>query len=194
MSKSEVNIIDFPVLYNILFEVKEFLNFNVINCKNENDFLDKINKDDSNHNFIVITKSFLKNKNIDQKNIIFLDNFPVNFFSLIDVINTNLLKQKYNFQSNLIVKDYNLNLNSRVISKKENNLKLTEKEIEIILFLKEQKNPQNINKLQKEVWGYSADLETHTVETHVYRLRKKINDKFNDENFIVSEKEGYLIK
>ena len=112
---------------------------------------------------------------------------------MIDKINTNLLKQKFSFQSSINIKDYILNLNSRVISKKENELKLTEREIEIILFLKDKKKPQNINILQKEVWSYVTDLETHTVETHIYRLRKKISDKFKDNNFILSSKEGYSI-
>ncbi|MDB4233014.1 winged helix-turn-helix domain-containing protein, partial [Candidatus Pelagibacter sp.] len=112
---------------------------------------------------------------------------------LFDKINTQLIKQKYNFQSNFQIKNYTLNLNSRIITYKKTQLKLTEKEIDIILFLKEQKLPQSINKLQHVVWGYAFNLETHTVETHIYRLRKKIKDKFNDEKFIVSHEEGYLI-
>ena len=193
MSKSVVNIIDFPVLYNVLFEVKEFLNFEVVNHESINVFLEKIQKDSSTKNSIIVTKNFLNHKDINQKSIIHLDNKPVNFLSLIDRVNTNLLKQKYSFQSSINIKDYTLNLNSRVISQKKNELKLTEREIDIILFLKDQKKPQNINILQKEVWSYSANLETHTVETHVYRLRKKISDTFKDENFIISLKEGYSI-
>ena len=193
MSKSVVNIIDFPVLYNVLFEVKDFLNFEVINYENENVFLEKIEKENSIKNYTIVTKKFLNNKNINQKSIIYLDNTPINFISLIDKINTNLLKQRFSFQSNINIKNYTLNLNSRVISRNENELKLTEREIEIILFLNDKKKPQNINILQKEVWSYVTDLETHTVETHIYRLRKKIGDKFNDNNFIVSSKEGYLI-
>ena len=193
MSKSFVNIIDFPVLYNVLFEVKDFLNFEVVNYENENVFLEKIEKENSIKNYTIVTKKFLNNKNIDQKSIIYLDNTPINFISLIDKINTNLLKQRFSFQSNINIKNYTLNLNSRVISRNENELKLTEREIEIILFLNDKKKPQNINILQKEVWSYVTDLETHTVETHIYRLRKKIDDKFNDNNFIVSSKEGYLI-
>ena len=193
MSKSVVNIIDFPVLYNVLFEVKEFLNFEVVNHESINVFLEKIQKDSSTKNSIIVTKNFLNHKDINQKSIIHLDNKPINFLSLIDRVNTNLLKQKYSFQSSINIKDYTLNLNSRVISQKKNELKLTEREIDIILFLKDQKKPQNINILQKEVWGYSANLETHTVETHVYRLRKKISDTFKDENFIISLKEGYSI-
>jgi len=193
MSKSLVNIIDFPVLYNVLFEVKDFLNFEVVNYENENVFLEKIEKENSIKNYTIVTKKFLNNKNINQKSIIYLDNTPINFISLIDKINTNLLKQRFSFQSNINIKNYTLNLNSRVISRNENELKLTEREIEIILFLNDKKKPQNINILQKEVWSYVTDLETHTVETHIYRLRKKIGDKFNDNNFIVSSKEGYLI-
>ena len=193
MSKSVVNIIDFPVLYNVLFEIKDFLNFEIANFENENVFLEKIEKNNLIKNYTIVTKNFLSNKNINQKSVIHLDNKPITFISLIDKINTNLLKQKFSFQSSINIKDYTLNLNSRVISQKKNELKLTEREIDIILFLKDQKKPQNINILQKEVWGYSANLETHTVETHVYRLRKKISDTFKDENFIISLKEGYSI-
>ena len=193
MSKSVVNIIDFPILYNVLFEVKDFLNFEVVNYENENVFLEKIEKENSIKNYTIVTKKFLNNKNINQKSIIYLDNTPINFISLIDKINTNLLKQRFSFQSNINIKNYTLNLNSRVISRNENELKLTEREIEIILFLNDKKKPQNINILQKEVWSYATDLETHTVETHIYRLRKKISDKFNDSDFILSSKEGYLI-
>ena len=193
MSKSIVNIIDFPVLYNVLFEIKDFLNFEIANFENENVFLEKIEKNNLIKNYTIVTKNFLSNKNINQKSVIHLDNKPITFISLIDKINTNLLKQKFSFQSSINIKDYILNLNSRVISKKENELKLTEREIEIILFLKDKKKPQNINILQKEVWSYATGLETHTVETHIYRLRKKIGDKFKDNNFILSSKEGYSI-
>ena len=86
-----------------------------------------------------------------------------------------------------------LNLNSKFISKSDLSLKLTEKEIEIILYLNETKTKHDVADLQKNIWGYSADMETHTVETHIYRLRKKISDKFNDENFILSHQNGYFI-
>ena len=195
MSKSVVNIIDFPVLYNVLFEIKDFLNFEIANFENENVFLEKIEKNNLIKNYTIVTKNFLSNKNINQKSVIHLDNKPITFISLIDKINTNLLKQKFSFQSSINIKDYILNLNSRVISKKENELKLTEREIEIILFLKDKKKPQNINILQKEVWSYVVDLETHTVETHIYRLRKKMCDKFNDNNLLnLDEKKKFYSK
>ena len=80
------------------------------------------------------------------------------------------------------------------IKKNDENLKLTEREIEIILFLQNSKEPQSIENLQRKVWGHNSDLETHTVETHIYRLRKKVSDKFKDNSFINSTKTGYKIK
>ena len=96
-------------------------------------------------------------------------------------------------QSEITVKNYKLNLNSRQISLDNLTIDLTEREINLILFLQKSKNPVKIDELQKEVWGYNSELETHTVETHIYRLRKKIKEKFEDSNFILSSKDGYLI-
>ena len=86
-----------------------------------------------------------------------------------------------------------MNLNSREIAKDQLKLNLTERETKMILFLSNSKSPVNIDQLEKEVWNYESELDTHTVETHIYRLRKKIKDIFNDDNFIVSSKDGYKI-
>ena len=86
-----------------------------------------------------------------------------------------------------------MDINSRILKKSEHKLKLTEREIDTILFLKNQNKPVNVDVLQKEVWKYGEDLDTHTVETHIYRLRKKIKDTFNDDSFIQSKKDGYII-
>ena len=72
-------------------------------------------------------------------------------------------------------------------------IKLTEREIDTILFLKNERKPSKVELLQKKVWKYGEDLETHTVETHIYRLRKKIKNKFNDDDFIISKENGYKI-
>ena len=77
---------------------------------------------------------------------------------------------------------------------KKKSLNLTEREANIIIFLYNSKKPVKISKLQTEVWGHNSKLETHTVETHIYRLRKKINNSFSDENFIKSSKAGYIIQ
>ena len=121
------------------------------------------------------------------------DSLPIKTEKILDEININLIKQKYYSQSKLIIKGYDLNLNSRTIIYNNIALKLTEKEIQIILFLNNEKNANPVSVLQKQVWGYSSELETHTVETHIYRLRKKIKDKFKDDKFILSNENGYQI-
>jgi len=105
-----------------------------------------------------------------------------------------LIKLKFNQQSKLVIKGYELNLNSKFLSKDNLKLKLTEKEIEIILYLNNNKMQHDVADLQKNIWGYATNMETHTVETHIYRLRKKISDLFKDEKFIVSDKNGYFIE
>ena len=193
MSKSAVYILNFKVLYNIILEIKNFFNFDLLDFENEKELLNE-QKKRGDRSFIVLTKENLDNTLIDKKQIIKIENYPFNLFSLVEKINSNLLMQQYDFQSNINIKEYTLNINSRVFSSKNNMLKLTEREIEILLFLKKQKDPININVLQKEVWGYAEDSETHTVETHVYRLRKKIKKAFDDQNFIQSDKKGYFIQ
>ena len=192
MSKSAVYILNFKVLYNIIYEIKNFFNFDLFDFENEKDLLNE-QKKRGDRNFIVLTKENFDNNLIDKKQIIKIENYPFNLFSLVEKINSNLLMQQYDFQSNINIKEYTLNINSRVFSSKNNMLKLTEREIEILLFLKKQKDPININVLQKEVWGYAEDSETHTVETHVYRLRKKIKETFSDEKFILNNENGYSI-
>ena len=147
-------------------------------------------------NYLIVVNSssnFLKNDFVKNK-LFLIEKLPVKIDKFIENLNIQLLKQKYNYQSEIEIKQYKLNLNSREISQNKKLIKLTEREIDIILFLNEIKKPQNIDVLQKEVWGHTNELETHTVETHIYRLRKKIKDKFNDDEFIISLKEGYLIK
>tara|TARA_B100000579_G_scaffold422441_1_gene424471 strand:- start:949 stop:1545 length:597 start_codon:yes stop_codon:yes gene_type:complete len=198
MSKHVVNFVQLTVLHNILNEIKNLLSFDIQNYPTEDDFLKDLNKNNSLSKSTIITNSNVRfktaNINIDKRNILVFDNFPIQLNKLIDKINIHLIKQKYDHQSKIKIKDYNLNFNSRIISKNDNELKLTEREIDIILFLKNQTEPKTVDILQKEIWHYSSDLETHTVETHIYRLRKKIKDQFNDQNFILSSQHGYSIK
>ena len=198
MFKQSVSIIEFPKLYNIMHEINELFSFNILNYQNSREFLKEIESNNVkciNSTIIVDKKNhtLLSNNRIDVNNVLVMDTWPLKIEKLHDEINIHLIKQKYNFHSKLDIKNYTLNFNSRIISNKINELKLTEKEIDIILFLKDQSLPQSVNTMQNKVWGYSADLETHTVETHIYRLRKKIKDKFNDDSFIISEDSGYKI-
>ena len=161
----------------------------------KNDEISKL--DNSTYgNYLIVVKSLsnLINKDIEKKKLYLIENLPIKIDQFIEKINIQLLKQKYNYQLEIRINKYKLNLNSREISLNKKLIKLTEREIDIILFLNENKKPINIDILQKEVWGYSSELETHTVETHIYRLRKKLKDKFNDEEFILSLKKGYQIK
>ena len=215
MIKQNINIVGVPILYNILEEIKENLSFKIENFTKLDDFLNFFNKDKSeNKNFFIITtisnKDFFINKiKLEKKNIFFLCQknnkvdinhnynvfkYPINIYNLIEKINIQLIKYKYSFQSKIRVKNYSLDLNSRTISIENKSLKLTEREMEIILFLNDCKTPQKINDLQNKVWSYSSELETHTVETHIYRLRKKISNSFQDENFIISTDNGYFIE
>ena len=189
MIKQNVNIVGFNSLYVILEEIKDNLSFNITQYKNENSFFEE--EKELLQNSLIITN--LKNTKLDQKKLLVVDSFPINIDKLIELININLIKLKFDYQSKIIIKDYDLDLNSKFISKNKINLKLTEKEIEIILYINKNKKKNSVIDLQKNIWGYSSDLETHTVETHIYRLRKKINDTFGDEKFILGHDQGYYI-
>ena len=198
MTKQFINIVEISILYDIFDEIKSSLFFQVNNYPITSDFLEQDNKKNSeNVNSITITKKnnqqLLSSEKINDKNLILLEESPVKIEQLLDQINIHLIKKKYDFQSHFNIKNYNLNLNSRIISHQNKNLKLTEREIDIILFLHQKKTPQSVDTLQNEVWKFTNTLETHTVETHIYRLRKKIKDKFDDDQFIISKEEGYLI-
>jgi hypothetical protein len=198
MFKQSVSLVEFPNLYNILFEIDNLFSFKIFNYENSKQFLQEIesNNIECINSTIIVNKKnqlLLSNNKINNNNILVLNKLPLKIEKIFDEINIQLIKQKYNFHSKLNIKDYTLNFNTRIISNQKKELKLTEREIDIILFLKNKNTPQSVSMLQNKVWGYSFDLETHTVETHIYRLRKKIKDKFNDENFIISEDEGYQI-
>ncbi len=194
MISKKIIILNLKSLYIILNEIKSHLPFEIEHYANEEDL--KKNENFSKKNFILIKpdQTSLKNLVIDDRIVYNFPDQPLEIDKLINALNILFIKLRYNYQSEIEIKKYILDINSRTISDGEKKLKLTEKEIDIILFLKENKDPQKIDNLQKEVWNYSSRLETHTVETHIYRLRKKINETFNDRNFILSEQEGYLIK
>jgi len=194
MIKQNIFIINFDSLYEILDEIKDNLSFDIVKFKNIEDFLNTVN---SNPNNLLIAlklnEKSLLNKGVNNKNILCFDDLPLSINKVIEFINIKLIKLRFNHQSKINIKQYELNINSKFLSKDLSNLKLTEKEMEIILYLNDSKKKHDVLDLQKNIWEYSAEMETHTVETHIYRLRKKISDKFNDENFILSDKNGYFI-
>tara|TARA_B100000678_G_scaffold103757_1_gene86699 strand:+ start:245 stop:844 length:600 start_codon:yes stop_codon:yes gene_type:complete len=199
MIKQNINIVNYQTLYNILEEIKTYLSFNIFNYFDEKEFLKHLetNEIDIKKSLFLVKKKdkfFYKNLKINKNQIFEIPDLPINLYSLIEKINIQLIKQRYNYQSKVFLKNYVLDINSREIIKENKRLKLTEREIDTILFLGNKIKPQNIKTLLSEVWGYMPGSETHTVETHIYRLRKKIADTFNDNDFILSHDDGYLIK
>ena len=151
-----------PILFNILNEIKSNLNFKIILVDDDNiDIKNKL------ENFVIISDS----EKLYSKGVLKIENYPINIQKLVEIINIQFLKNKFQQQNNIKVGKYEINLNSRKMSYKE----------------------ITVQNLQSEVWGYKSKLETHTVETHVYRLRKKVEKKFNDKAFILSLKNGYKI-
>ena len=195
MIKQNVFIINFNSLYEILDEIKEDLSFKIIKFANEDDFIKNPDLDIANS--LIISKTnqkILVKKNVTEKNLLSFNDFPSPLDKFLELINIQLIKLKFNHQSKINIKGYELNLNSKFFSKGNLKLKLTEKEIEIILYLNDKKIKHNVADLQKNIWDYSTNMETHTVETHIYRLRKKISDLFKDDKFILSDKSGYFIE
>ena len=180
-------IFRYKELFNILEEIKENFEFKLEFYEKERE-LEKLEKDNLS-DYLVIAKKKLSNL----KKQIVIDKSPININDLIQTLNINFLKSKFIEQSKIDLGRYNLDLNSRILNQNEKELDLTEKESSILIFLKQSKDPVKIDQLQEKVWGYNSELETHTVETHVYRLRKKINDKFYDNEFIISDKKGYFL-
>ena len=181
-----VIIYKFNNLYEILNEISQDIGIDFIEVHNENNLKNIIQN--SSH-YLIITQQNISNLN----NQLQLTNIPIKISKLIEMINIKLLKNQFSNQSKVKIKNYILNINSREISNNNTLMKLTEKEINTIIYLSKTNKSVSINELEKNVWQYEADMETHTVETHIYRLRKKIYDKFKDKDFIVSKKNGYEI-
>ena len=188
MNKPNILLFKLPELFKILNELKEYIEFEFYSFSNKDDLLD-FKKKTENYLILLDSKNEIKNEKFQ----LVLEKFPNPIVSIIEKINIALLKRNYSEQSNISIGHYSIDVNSRIIKNNKISLKLTEREIEIIIFLNQSKSAQNIESLQKQVWGHNLNLETHTVETHIYRLRKKILEKFKDNNFIKSVKEGYSI-
>jgi DNA-binding response OmpR family regulator len=141
---------------------------------------------------------FLSNKDFVKKNSLKLLDFHVSLELPIDILSfkeiLNILITKYNFfkKSKIIINDYEIDSNERSISKKKIKVKLTEKELELILVLNN-RNGLNKSYLLKSIWKHSLDLDTHAFETHLHRLRKKINKYFDDKNFIIERNSQYFL-
>ena len=174
MSIQNLIIYKFNSLYHILKELGPDLNFNIIFVSSQNSLNDKVK---NLNNYLIISDK----KYSDLSNQFVLSNLPINIIKLVEKINIEFLKLQFISQSEVKVK-------------KDIKLKLTEKEINTIIYLSKSYKPVSVDELQEKVWSYQSDIETHTVETHIYRLRKKILSIFGDNEFISSKKNGYQIK
>ena len=197
MHSQKLHILNIPELDKIIIEIKDYFNYEVLYFNEKKDLIKKIDEDKKfldNSIIIVNQKDFssLKGKT-NEKQIHCITKLPIKISNLVDQLNARLIQQNYSAQSNISINKYILDINSRILKKSGNELKLTEREIDTIIFLKNENKPVKVDILQKKVWKYGEDLETHTVETHIYRLRKKIKDTFNDDLFIESKKDGYII-
>ena len=191
-----------PVSFSTtLNELKPFLKFNSIKGNNSSEF-DVIlfheealnNKEDNkiinNSNSLKICASSNKNSSI------IFDAFleiPATLKEINSTVENVVVKKKFSKNSSIKIKEYFLNKNEKKLSKNENEIVLTEKEIQLLELFLNSKKPISKENILSSVWNYSSDVDTHTVETHIYRLRKKINDKFSDENFILNTKDGYSL-
>ena len=186
MSNQNLIIYRFSSLYHTLKELEQDLNYEIFEATNEKNLDNLVS---TLQNYLIVTSKKISNKN----EYLILDKLPIKFSKLVENLNIKFLKNKFIHQSKIEIKNYLIDLNSREISLNDVKLKLTEKEINTIIYLSNQKKPISIQELQTKVWGYQSGIETHTVETHIYRLRKKILKAFNDENLLLSKKNGYQI-
>ena len=153
------------------------------------DSFEKILKDSKK---IKILVSYNSKKKKDQFNEVI--SLPVKISDLNQIVENAVMKKNFIKNSSILIKQYKLDKNEKKLIKDKDYILLTEKEIQLLELFLDSKKPISKNVILKEVWKYSTSADTHTVETHIYRLRKKISNKFNDNDFIISTKLGYNIK
>ena len=184
--------------YSTLNELKMFLKFNplqedtienpnitlfhidVLQIKKQKDFIDKSN-----------TIKICAGKKKEMLSIYdaFLE-LPSSIKEINAAVENIAAKKKFNINSSIKVKDYLLNKNEKKLSNFDDFIILTENEVQLIELFLDKKKPISKDDILSSVWNYASDADTHTVETHIYRLRKKIFDKFKDDKFINNNKDG----
>ena len=187
-----------------LVELKTFFGFNLILYENlrefKNENINAIIFDNENSKKISslnITKPKIYiqeiNKTNIEKNTEAIIKLPLNILQFNQEIINVCKKFEFNNNSLISIKNYILDKNERILKKNNTFLKITEKEIDFIEILNSSTKPLSRDFILKNIWNYSIDTDTHTVETHIYRLRQKIKDKFKDGNFIKNSKKGYSL-
>ena len=184
MIKQNLIIYSNPILYDILKELEKEINYNVEQILSETEL------DNKELSECLILSSKQGNKFLNEIKL----EFPLTISKLIEKVNIQFIKLKTKEKSSMFLGKYEIDLNSRMLNLNSNSISLTEKEINLLIFLSKSKDPVSINKLQEEVWSYKNEVETHTVETHIHRLRKKILNELKRDDFILSDKRGYYLK
>ena len=203
-------------LSNILLEIKPFKNGEILFFENLLSILDSSLLNTKDNIFIITAyydeKNFIKNLNkINKPNIIIVNQAKIKNLKNDKIFNSEYLSipfkvneliskiticfSKYSFEEKSVINilEYILDVNKREIIKDNKKLKLTEKEVDFLLYLKDNREPISREKILNNVWNYSFKTETHTVETHIHRLRKKFLDTFGEENIIKNNKKGYSL-
>ena len=201
MHKINVLIFGPSSFVSTLDELKPFLKFNPISDELNNDYHvilihNEALKDNNKKNFIESSNNIKifasKTKDLSSNYDGYLE-LPANLKEINAVVENVTAKSKFSKNSSIKIKNYLLNKNEKKLYKQNDFIILTEKEIMLLEILLENKDPISKDNILSTVWNYSAEADTHTVETHIYRLRKKINEKFNDEKFILNNKQGYYL-
>ena len=196
-----------------LDEIKSKLSFNLV-MHDSKDYLKQTNQ---NYHILFVDNEFLlKQKEVDliklekfnlpillltdsqsstKENFLFDDQafLPLNILDLRKKVNDLLSSFKFSKNSSVNIKNYVIDRNLKTMSKENISINLTEKEVNLLVLLNEEHKPLNKTLILKKIWQYSTDADTHTVETHIYRLRKKVLEKFGDGEFINIFKEGYSL-
>jgi len=197
---------------NSLNEIKEYLNFSLV-------FFDKstfselsistihlvlVDRDICHDTDTLFLINQIKNKPLllidkpkhpSRVNFVYTEtiNLPLKVLDITSKITNLITAKKFKQNSSVQIKEYELDKNERKLKKKNLSITITEREIQLIELLFDENKPLSKNIILKKVWMYADDADTHTIETHIYRLRKKILRKFKDENFIINSKDGYSI-
>jgi len=204
MDKFNISIFNNKTFFQIIKEIKLFSKYKI----NHYEDLNLCEKDAKKGNHIVVFfikhldkldkynfPSILAVKSPGTANKLLNEEIkmPFTIFDFEKKIISSIAKNKFKKNSLINLKDYIIDKNERKIKKNNIELQLSEKEVDFLILFSETKDPIKRDLVLKKVWNYSHETETHTVETHIHRLRKKILDKFNDSDFIKNNKKGYYI-
>ena len=191
-----------------MIELKSYLRFNILlnqknisssinnnldglSCHQETSDIDHLKNIAKSQNCLKIFATKKVTKNL--RDFDYVLKLPTTINEINNIVEVSLAKREFTKNSSIKIKSYLLNKNEKKLIKENNSIILTEKEVQLLEILLNKKGPVSKDDILALVWQYSSESDTHTVETHIYRLRKKISEKFFDEMFILNNKEGYYL-